>query len=91
MDELKPDTLVTESAAEAAPRKAAPPEPEVEEPEPAAAAPEAETAPPRHEDLAASYLSAGNREMAAEEFWKAAELAFFRAIPRFTTHRARAH
>ncbi|TMQ66746.1 MAG: tetratricopeptide repeat protein [Candidatus Eisenbacteria bacterium] len=83
MDELKPDTLVTESAAEAAPRKAAPPEPEVEEPEPAAAVPEAETAPPRHEDLAASYLSAGNREMAAEEFWKAAELAFFRGdLPR---------
>jgi len=42
------------------------------------AAREAESAQPRHEDLAAGYLSAGNREMAAEEFWKAAELAFFR-------------
>ena len=85
MDELAPDTLVTESAAEARPRKAAAPapEPEAEELEPAAAAPEAESAPPRHEDLAASYLSAGNREMAAEEFWKAAELAFFRGdLPR---------
>ena len=76
MDELKPDTLVTESEAEA-------PEPEVEAPEPAAAAAEVESAHPRHEDLAASYLSAGNREMAAEEFWKAAELAFFRGdLPR---------
>jgi tetratricopeptide (TPR) repeat protein len=33
---------------------------------------------PAHEELAASYLSAGNKELAAEEFWKAAELAFFR-------------
>lgn len=31
-----------------------------------------------HSELAAGYLSAGNRELAAEEFWKAAELAFFR-------------
>ncbi|HTL99894.1 MAG TPA: tetratricopeptide repeat protein [Candidatus Omnitrophota bacterium] len=31
-----------------------------------------------HAELAAGYLSAGNRELAAEEFWKAAELAFFR-------------
>ena len=83
MDELAPDTLVTESAAEAGPRAAAPPEEEGEEAEPAAAAPDAETTQPRHEDLAASYLSAGNREMAAEEFWKAAELAFFRGdLPR---------
>jgi len=31
-----------------------------------------------HSELAASYLSQGNKELAAEEFWKAAELAFFR-------------
>ena len=31
-----------------------------------------------HAELATGYLSAGNRELAAEEFWKAAELAFFR-------------
>jgi len=31
-----------------------------------------------HAELAAGYLSSGNRELAAEEFWKAAELAFFR-------------
>ena len=68
MDELAPDTLVTESEADE-------PEPPAE---PAAAAREVESAQPRHEDLAAGYLSAGNREMAAEEFWKAAELAFFR-------------
>ena len=32
----------------------------------------------RHEDLAAGYLSSGNTELAAEEYWKAAEVAFFR-------------
>jgi tetratricopeptide (TPR) repeat protein len=37
-----------------------------------------EATPARHEDLATSYLSAGKRELATEEFWKAAELAFFR-------------
>jgi tetratricopeptide (TPR) repeat protein len=31
-----------------------------------------------HAGLAAGYLSDGNKELAAEEFWKAAELAFFR-------------
>ena len=31
-----------------------------------------------HAELATGYLSSGNRELAAEEFWKAAELAFFR-------------
>jgi tetratricopeptide (TPR) repeat protein len=73
MDQLMPDAMVTEGEAP----------PETEESGEAAAAPEAETAPPRHEDLAASYLSAGNKEMAAEEFWKAAELAFFRGdLPR---------
>ena len=39
-----------------------------------------------HAELASEYLSAGNREMAAEEFWKAAELAFFRGdLPRVRT------
>jgi len=40
--------------------------------------PSAEAAAPTHEQLAASYLASGNRELAAEEFWKAAELSFFR-------------
>jgi tetratricopeptide (TPR) repeat protein len=61
----------------------APPAPEPGPAEPPAAArvpagPAEEAPPPRHEDLAAAYLSAGNRELAAEEYWKAAELAFFR-------------
>ncbi len=33
---------------------------------------------PAHEELAAFYLSSGKKDLAAEEFWKAAELAFFR-------------
>ena len=45
--------------------------------EPSPSAP-GEPAPARHEDLAAGYLSAGNMELAAEEYWKAAEVAFFR-------------
>jgi tetratricopeptide (TPR) repeat protein len=31
-----------------------------------------------HAELGAGYLASGNRELAAEEYWKAAELAFFR-------------
>ena len=49
-------------------RDAAPPSPEREPADPVAG----------HAELATGYLSAGNRELAAEEFWKAAELAFFR-------------
>jgi tetratricopeptide (TPR) repeat protein len=33
---------------------------------------------PEHEELARSYLQAGQKDLAAEEFWKASELAFFR-------------
>jgi len=33
---------------------------------------------PEHEELARSYLKAGQKDLAAEEFWKASELAFFR-------------
>jgi hypothetical protein len=40
----------------------------------------AEPAPPRHEDLAAQYLSAGNREMATRSSGRPLSLAFFRAI-----------
>ena len=47
------------------------------EPGPAATQTPGEAAA-RHEDLAAGYLSSGNLELAAEEFWKAAEVAFFR-------------
>jgi tetratricopeptide (TPR) repeat protein len=79
-----------ESAAPAAVEPAAPaaPAPTAAEPAPAMTfetieedpvAPSAAPADaPAHEELAASYLSAGNKELAAEEFWKAAELAFFR-------------
>ena len=43
-------------------------------------------AAPTHEELAASYLSAGKQDLAVEEFWKAAELAFFRGdLPRART------
>lgn len=36
---------------------------------------------PEHEDLARTYLQAGNKDLAAEEYWKASELAFFRGDP----------
>jgi tetratricopeptide (TPR) repeat protein len=56
---------------------------EMPKPEPPAAEPAAEPvaeAPPEpeHEELARSYLKAGQKDLAAEEFWKASELAFFR-------------
>jgi tetratricopeptide (TPR) repeat protein len=50
----------------------------VEEEEPVSAAAASRDAVGSHAELAAEYLSSGNRELAAEEFWKAAELAFFR-------------
>ncbi|TMQ60836.1 MAG: tetratricopeptide repeat protein [Candidatus Eisenbacteria bacterium] len=31
-----------------------------------------------HEELARGYLQSGNKDLAAEEYWKASELAFFR-------------
>src|SRR2546426_5228453 len=75
MDDLAPESILTEGEPEE-------PEPDVPS-EPAPVASEAEAAAPRHEDLAASYLSAGNNESAAEEYWKAAEIAFFRGnLPR---------
>jgi tetratricopeptide (TPR) repeat protein len=57
--------------------------PEVEETAPTAApAPLAAAAhEPEHEDLARTYLQAGNKDLAAEEYWKASELAFFRGDP----------
>ena len=75
MDELSPSRLIEESVPDS-------PEPEIVHGA-VEMHPEAEAPSPRHEDLAANYLSAGNREMATEEFWKAAELAFFRSdLPR---------
>jgi tetratricopeptide (TPR) repeat protein len=76
MDELAPEKLVEEELG-----------PQTIEAEALEEAPESpaetETPSPSHEDLAANYLSVGNREMASEEFWKAAELAFFRGdLPR---------
>ena len=56
------------------------PEPEPRAPAPVKqerAVPEAPHEP-EHEDLAKSYLQAGQKDLAAEEFWKASELAFFR-------------
>ena len=50
---------------------------EPEAPAPAEKAPEAPVEP-EHEDLARTYLKAGHKDLAAEEFWKASELAFFR-------------
>ena len=52
------------------------PEPAPEPAIPAAA--ESRDAVGTHAELGAGYLASGNRELAAEEFWKAAELAFFR-------------
>ena len=56
--------------------------------QPAASTPHAggPAAPPRapapdhqsHEELARGYLQAGNKDLAAEEYWKASELAHFR-------------
>jgi tetratricopeptide (TPR) repeat protein len=45
-------------------------------PEPIAS--RAESGPARHEDLAADYLRQGQVDAASEEYWKGAELAFFR-------------
>lgn len=73
MEELSPANLIQESGQRMIDIDALGPQAETKAPPPA------EPAPPRHEDLAAQYLSAGNREMATEEFWKAAELAFFRS------------
>jgi tetratricopeptide (TPR) repeat protein len=58
------------------------PPPPAAEPEPASGiafdlAPE-EAAAPSHEEVAASHLKAGRTDLAAEEYWKAAELVFFR-------------
>jgi len=57
--------------------------PPIEEPAaPAPAAPmPAASHEPEHEDLARTYLQAGNKDLAAEEYWKASELAFFRGDP----------
>ncbi|MGE5176258.1 MAG: tetratricopeptide repeat protein [Hyphomicrobiales bacterium] len=75
-----PAVPAAEAAPEPAPGASAPaadvaPAPAAEAP---AAAPEPADAVATHAELAAGYLSAGNRELAAEEYWKAAELAFFR-------------
>ena len=56
---------------EIAPAQASPPPSE-------AGRPAAETGPARHEDLAAEHLRAGQVDAASEEYWKGAELAFFR-------------
>src|SRR5882672_1730118 len=51
------------------------------EPEEVLAQPEPEAH--SHEELAEGYLQAGNRDLAAEEYWKASETAFFRGdLPR---------
>ena len=44
----------------------------------AEAEPEPEPELHSHEELARGYLKSGNRDLAAEEYWKASELAFFR-------------
>jgi len=62
----------------AVPEESPPPAVEEAAAPPAPAAHEAE---PEHEDLARTYLQAGNKDLAAEEYWKASELAFFRGDP----------
>lgn len=67
----------------AAPESESPPDaPEAAQPEdaqPEATQPEdAQPDLASHEELARGYLQSGNRDLAAEEFWKASELAFFR-------------
>jgi tetratricopeptide (TPR) repeat protein len=85
-----PDAVAARSAPEPppepepeeAPVARAAPEPVAAEPPiapaPAAPAPQAEPPPPTHEELAASYLRSGDKASAVEEYWKAAELAFYR-------------
>ena len=63
----------TPAASAAAPPAAA------EAPVAAASTAEAPAGPDRHEAMAAEHLRAGQIEPAAEEFWKGAELAFFRS------------
>jgi tetratricopeptide (TPR) repeat protein len=53
------------------------PAPETFLPMPEASAP-VESGPTRPEDLAAEYLRSGQVDAASEEYWKGAELAFFR-------------
>ncbi|MEK7349046.1 MAG: tetratricopeptide repeat protein [Candidatus Eisenbacteria bacterium] len=65
------------TVAPAAAEPVAPAAPAAAEPEPVFVAP-AEAAAPSHEELATTYLSAGKPELAADEFWKAAERSFFR-------------
>ncbi|MGH7681550.1 MAG: tetratricopeptide repeat protein [Candidatus Eiseniibacteriota bacterium] len=78
MEELSPANLLQESGQRMIDIDALGPQVEAQSAPAPAPPPAPEPAAPRHEDLAASYLSAGNREMATEEFWKAAELAFFK-------------
>jgi tetratricopeptide (TPR) repeat protein len=73
----EPDAAIEEEAASPAEQAEAEPEPEPDqeaEPEPE---PELDT----HEGLARGYLQSGNKDLAAEEYWKASELAFFRGDP----------
>lgn len=65
----EPEAPAIEEPAAAAPAAPAPPAEAAHEPE------------PEHEDLARTYLQAGNKDLAAEEYWKASELAFFRGDP----------
>jgi tetratricopeptide (TPR) repeat protein len=64
---------IEEAAPPAEPQKTA--EPASPEPLPAS------SREPEHEDLARTYLQSGNKDLAAEEYWKASELAFFRGDP----------
>jgi tetratricopeptide (TPR) repeat protein len=73
------------AAPEAPPEPEAPAVAEAPAPAPAEAVPAAPLAAaahePEHEDLARTYLQSGNKDLAAEEYWKASELAFFRGDP----------
>jgi len=79
---LSYDAPTAEEAAVEEPAAPAPVEPEpMPEPEEVLAQPEPEAH--SHEELAEGYLQSGNRDLAAEEYWKASETAFFRGdLPR---------
>ena len=64
-------------------KKSAPEPPPAEGPAPAppGALPTPEPELQTHEELARAHLKSGNTDLAAEEYWKASELAFFRGDP----------
>jgi len=71
---------VEEEAVAASPEPEPAPQPQPKPKPKPAPAPEPEPEPElqSHEELARGYLQSGNKDLAAEEYWKASELAFLR-------------